>query len=283
MTTRIMGDSSTFGDVPKNVDIVAVYDDGSMGVPGKGQLEARYPHNKFGHCWIDVNGSHPEADVRDWETGDKAGSLERWVIDHNHLKGKKNAVIYCNVSTIPEVRSLTGSQVLGKDYFLFIATLDGSEHRGPGVIACQNKGAMQTGGHYDSSKVYDDRFWQKTSTPAPRPNPQPHPRKPDCRPLQKALRITADNKWGPQTNRAAGALIHATENEFPYGINFAQRVVGTKRDGMWGKDSRAQLQNTITVVQNALRTMGFKPGASDGIWGPKTNAAYILAKAACKM
>jgi hypothetical protein len=277
-----MGDSSTFGDVPKrNIDIVAVYDDGKFGVPLPGQLELMYPHEQFGHCWIDVNGSHPEADVRDWETGDKGGSLEQWVIDHNRIHGQKNAVVYCNVSTIPEVRKLTGAQILAKDYFLFIATLDGTEYRRTGVIACQNKGQKQTGGHYDSSKVYDDRFWKKTGQAAPHPNPTPH-RRPNCKPFQKALRIKADDIWGPETNKAAGALIHATENEFPYGINFAQKVVGTARDGMWGNDSRAQLRNTVTVAQNAIRGMGFKPGASDGIWGPKTNAAYILAKAACK-
>lgn len=279
MATRLMGDSSTFGDVPKNLDIIAVYDDGSFGVPGKGQFEARYPHNQFGHCWIDVNGSHPEADVRDWETGDKAGSLEDWVKQHNRIHGRKNAVVYCNKSTIPEVRQLTGSQVLGKDYFLFVATLDGTVYRAFGVIACQNKGARQTGGHYDSSEVFDDRFWQKTATVHANPTPI---KRPDCRPFQRAIRVKADNIWGPITNKAAGAMIHATENEFPYGVMFAQRVVGTKRDGIWGNDSRAQLQNTITVAQNAIRTMGFKPGASDGIWGPKTNAAYILAKIACK-
>jgi hypothetical protein len=277
-----MGDSSTFGDVPQNMDIVAVYTDGSFGVPGSGQLEKRYPHNKFGHCWIDVNGSHPEADVRDWETGDKAGSLEKWVADHNRIHGKKNAVVYCNVSTIPEVRKLTGAKVLGKDYFLFVATLDGTEHRGLGVIACQNKGAMQTGGHYDSSKVYVDSFWKKTGTPSPHPQPLPK-RKPNCRPFQTAIRTTADGLWGPATNKNAGAMIHAASHEFPYGVEFAQRVVGTTRDGHWGPDSDNQLRNTITASQTALRTMGFNPGQSDGIWGPKTQAAYTAARKACQI
>lgn len=282
MATRIMGDSSTFGDVPKTLDIIAVYDDGAFGVPGKGQFEARYPHDQFGHCWIDVNGSHPEADVRDWETGDKGGNLENWVIAHNRLKGKKNAVVYCNKSTIPEVRQLTGSQKLGVNYYLFIATLDGTEYRAPGVIACQNKGAKQTGGHYDSSKVYDDRFWQKTGSPAPRPTPSPRPgRKPNCKPFQNAVRAPADGFWGPITDKHAGAMIHAVQHQFPYGVQFAQRVVGTVRDGTWGPASESMLRNTTTTVQNALRTMGFHPGSSDGIWGPKTQEAYNLARKAC--
>lgn len=283
MSTRIMGDSSTFGDVPANVDIVAVYVDGAFGVPGDGQLEKRYPHERFGHCWIDVNGTHPEADVRDWENGDKAGSLEQWVADHNKIHGKNNAVIYCNRATIPEVRRLTGKQILGTNYFLFVATLDGSEYRAHGVIACQDKGALQTGGHYDSSKVYDDRFWRKTGSDTPKPTPPPNKsgHKPNCKPFQEALHIKADNLWGPVTDKAAGALIHAMAHEFPYGVIFAQRVVGTERDGQWGPKSEQSLRNTITAVQKALSRMGFKPGVSDGIWGPKTEAAYAAAKKAC--
>lgn len=283
MSTRTMGDSSTFGDVPRNLDIIAVYDDGKFGVPAPGELEKHYPHAQFGHCWIDVNGSHPEADVRDWETGDKAGSLEQWVVDHNKLKGKNDAVIYCNKSTIPEVRRLTGGQILGKHYFLFIATLDGTKYRAYGVIACQDKGAVQTGGHYDQSEVYDDRFWRKTGTDAPKPTPPPNKpgHKPNCEPFQRAVRVTADNQWGPNTDKAAGALIHAISHEFPYGVNFAQRVVGTNRDGQWGSQSEKMLRDTITTVQKALSKMGFKPGSADGIWGPKTEEAYSTAKKAC--
>lgn len=280
--TRTMGDSSTFGDVPHNpdIDIVAVYDDGHFGVPKPGQVEALYPHSRYGHCWIDVNGSHPEADVRDWETGDKAGSLAEWVKEHNQIHGKKNAVVYCNKSTIPEVRRLTGSQVLGTDYYLFIATLDGSEYHAKGVIACQNKGEQQTGGHYDSSLVYDDRFWQKTGPDTPAPKP-PRPDRPNCKRFQEAVRVTADNMWGPKTDQHAGALIHAAADEFPYGVEFAQRVVGTVRDGQWGPKSKDQLRNTISSAQSALKQMGFNPGSADGIWGPKTNQAYTAARKAC--
>jgi len=283
MSTRTMGDSSTFGDVPRKVDIVAVYDDGNFGVPAPGELEKHYPHSQFGHCWIDVNGSHPEADVRDWETGDKSGSLEGWVVEHNKLKGKNDAVIYCNKSTIPEVRRLTGGQILGKHYFLFIATLDGTQYRAHGVIACQDKGSVQTGGHYDQSEVYDDRFWRKTGTDAPKPAPPPQKsgHKPNCKPFQEAVHTTADNQWGPKTDQAAGALIHSISHEFPYGVNFAQRVVGTNRDGTWGPKSEAMLLHTITTVQKALSKMGFHPGAADGVWGPKTQAAYAAAKKAC--
>lgn len=286
MAIRIMGDSTTVGDVPHNVDIVAFYDDGHLGVPSPGQANALYPHEKFGHCWIDVNGSRPDSDVRDWETGDKAGSLEQWVIEHNKIKGKKDAVVYCNRATIPEVRNLTGSQILGKDYYLFIATLDGEVYRAPGVIACQDKGEKQTGRHYDSTQVFDDRFWQKLAPPpqpVPDPGPTPKPTtKPNCKPFQNALHVPViDGLWGPVTDKHAGALIHASSHEFPYSVQFAQRVVGTNRDGQWGPQSEQMLRHTISAVQNALRGMGFKPGITDGIWGPKTDAAYKAARQVC--
>ena len=160
--TRIMGDSSTFGDVPSSVAIVAAYINGQYGVVTSEQFEAAYPSSRYGHVLIDVNGTRPDADVRDWEAGDEAGSLEQWVIDHNKHSGKKNAVIYCDRSTVPEVRHLTGSQVLGTDYFLWVATLDGTVYRSTGVIACQDKGPALTHGHWDSSIVFDDSFWQAT-------------------------------------------------------------------------------------------------------------------------
>lgn len=169
--TRVMGDSTNYLAIPTSVQIAAVYDDGQLGVVTTAQLEARFPHARYGQVWIDVLGSKPQAQVRDWETGDKAGSLEQWVIDHNKATQKKDAVVYCNRSTLPEVRQLTGSQVLGKDYWLWVSTLDGTvvtagpDHLGsapytyPGVIACQLKGAALTGGDWDQSLVYDASLW----------------------------------------------------------------------------------------------------------------------------
>jgi hypothetical protein len=168
--TRIMGDSTNLAAIPLDVTIAAVYDDGHLGVETEAQLGVRFPHDRYGHVFIDVNGSRPGAQVRDWETGDKGGSLEQWVIDHNRDSGRKDAVVYCNVSTIPEVRQLTGTQVLGTDYWLWVATLDGTlfgpaqyEH----VIANQIKGAQLTGGDWDLSVVYDASFWLPVTPPRP--------------------------------------------------------------------------------------------------------------------
>lgn len=152
--TQIMRDSTEASEIPiEGTEIAAGYLDGSFQTWAA--LAARFPN--IPRVAVDVNGSAPGAQVRDWETGDKAGSLEQWVIQHNALSSAKDAVVYCNRSTIAEVRQLTGSQVLGVDYFLWIATLDGSVFGPsdlPGVIACQDKGSAQVGANFDESIVW---------------------------------------------------------------------------------------------------------------------------------
>lgn len=88
-------------------------------------------------------------------------------------------MVYCNRATIPQVRVDTGTQVLGVDYFLWVATLDGTlvtpgpEHLDgppytyPGVIGCQLKGADLTGGDWDQSLVYDGALWVPEPPAAP--------------------------------------------------------------------------------------------------------------------
>lgn len=166
--TRIMRDSTTPAAIPvAGTQLAAGYVDGTW--DDYNAIVARFPG--IPHVSIDVNGSAPQADVRDWETGDKAGSLEQWVIDHNQHTGVKDAVVYCNRSTIPEVRQLTGSQILGRDYWLWVATLDGTKVVAePGVVAVQDKGANLTGANFDESVVYAD-WWKPSAPPVPPPPP----------------------------------------------------------------------------------------------------------------
>lgn len=150
--TRIGGDSVNLASNPAGVDVAFYYVNGSLGVATEAQAQARHPGKLV--LGIDVNGSAPSAAVRDWETGDKGGSLEQWVIDHNKASGKKDATVYCNRSTIAEVRQLTGSQVLGEDYWLWVSTLDGTLYTGDGVVACQ----VATIDGYDLSVIWDDSW-----------------------------------------------------------------------------------------------------------------------------
>lgn len=171
--TRTMADSASgIANDPLYIDIALAYLDGHLGVETTAQMEARFPHERYGWCFVDVTGQSPEAQVRDWETGDKGGSLQQWVIDHNKASGKQDAVVYCNRATIPEVRRLTGTQVLGRDYWLFVATLDGTLF-GPGqyphVVANQLLSSRQTGGNFDLSIVFDGSLWLPVRPPKPAP------------------------------------------------------------------------------------------------------------------
>ena len=159
--TRIGGDSVNLAANPAGVDVAFYYVNGHLGVTTQADAQARHPGKVV--LGIDVLGTDPAAAVRDWETGDKGGSLEQWVIDHNKASGRKDACVYCNRSTIPEVRQLTGSQVLGQDYWLWLATDDGTlvhpgpDHLGsepytyPGVVACQVATFS-----WDMSVIWDD-------------------------------------------------------------------------------------------------------------------------------
>lgn len=163
--THIMRDSVVAGNIPiTGTDIAAGYLDGSFNTWAA--LRNRFPG--VPKVAIDVDGSAPGAQVRDWETGDKSGDLRQWVIDHNafNKNGVKDAVIYCNRSTIAEVRRLTGDQILGKDYFLWIATLDKTIY-GPtqlkGVLACQTWDF----GPFDESIVWPTAGVWWTGAPVP--------------------------------------------------------------------------------------------------------------------
>lgn len=163
--TWIMGDSTVLSDIPLSVAIAAFYGTGTYAVT-PAEVEARFPRAKYGWNSIDTTGQNPGLSTRDWETGDKSGSLEQWVIDHNLRAGNKSAVVYCNRSTIPEVRQLTGSQRLGTDYWLWVATLDGTLYNQPGTVACQFKGQGLTGGHWDESLAFSGSLWAPV---APKP------------------------------------------------------------------------------------------------------------------
>ena len=84
------------------------------------------------------------------------------------------------------------------------------------------------------------------------------------------MRATADNIAGTDTRLRALAVSSASEwggETFPCGLVFAQRVVGTTPDGIWGAASRAALGATVEAVQRAVGV------EVDGVYGPITNGA----------
>ena len=91
----------------------------------------------------------------------------------------------------------------------------------------------------------------------------------DIRALQRAVRATADNISGPDTRKRIAAVRSASNYggvKFPYGVKFAQGVVGTTQDGIWGNNSRKAHDTTVIAIQKAV---GANP---DGIWGPETES-----------
>lgn len=160
--TRIACDSVRLLADPQAADVAFFYVNGSY-AQKPSDVAARFPGKVT--LGIDVLGTAPQAAVRDWETGDKGGNLEQWVIGHNKASGAKDACVYCNRSTVAEVRQLTGTQVLGVDYWLIVATLDGTLVTGPGIVGCQvvTTGPAATG-QYDLSVIWDDG-WHPSPSP----------------------------------------------------------------------------------------------------------------------
>lgn len=106
--------------------------------------------------------------------------------------------------------------------------------------------------------------------------------RPDCRELQRAVRVKPDNQWGEETDKHFNALrMAALHGEFPYGKAFTQKVVGTNPDGEWGAKSHLAMLATVIAVQKALSEMGWEIGRPDGKWTEKTDIAFIAARRYC--
>lgn len=155
----------------------------AVSVPGVGvqpvSLRAGYvggTHEASSHACgpvdvdIDVDGTHPSADVLDIEPGDATpDTAPSWVQRHNAVSSFP-AVLYCNRTTIHAVANAlaaAGLQVV-KDYRWWIATLDGTTSVADmtGVVAVQAWGSSYFPTNIDLSVVYDDS-WKASSVTAP--------------------------------------------------------------------------------------------------------------------
>jgi hypothetical protein len=161
-----MRDSTTPADIPTSgLQMVAGYADGRYDWTAAGW--ARFPG--IPHVTIDVSGADLDADVLDVETGDATPAGAYTWLKGKIARGDPMPVVYCNRSTQPAVEQATRELIHGRDYWFWIATLDGTASLPDmtGVVAVQDKGANLTGGHYDESIVYDDAW--KPPAPAPEP------------------------------------------------------------------------------------------------------------------
>ena len=89
--------------------------------------------------------------------------------------------------------------------------------------------------------------------------------------LQRAVGAYPDGVIGPDTRQRILAVVSASQwggQSFPFGVPYAQEVVGTAQDGVWGEASMAAHDRVVEAMQRALGV------DDDGIWGPATQAAW---------
>ena len=99
--------------------------------------------------------------------------------------------------------------------------------------------------------------------------------------IQKALRITTDGVWGPETDNALyrtwlvrkGGLTQFRRYNLA-NRKAMQRTWGAKYiDGVWGPVTKAANVATVKVIQKALGV------TTDGVWGPLTDRVYRTLRA----
>ena len=169
--TRIMRDSDDPSAIPiRGTDIAAGYLNGEGTWPARAFVKFR----RIEQARIDARGTRPrQGDILDVEDGCAPVSrAASWVKERKAaFPGAYPPVIYCNQDFLTRVLPAMRAAGLrrGKDYRLWIATLDGTK-RIPdmrGVIAIQYKRAPDPAkgevpgpaiatGHFDESIVFDD-------------------------------------------------------------------------------------------------------------------------------
>lgn len=161
LENRTMYDSVNLYAIPRPLpahSIIAFYLDGPRAVASIKQVDTLFPGVRQNP--IDVNGTRANyARTVDCETLDvPAGELEQWLTDFKDTnpgyEHGARGIVYTDRDNIPAVRQGTGRYVLAKDYYLWVATGDGTLYTGEGVVACQYRWLRD----YDVSAVFDPRF-----------------------------------------------------------------------------------------------------------------------------
>jgi len=94
---------------------------------------------------------------------------------------------------------------------------------------------------------------------------------------QPCIHSPQDNLSGPDTKKRLLALREASTFggvDFPFGVSFAQNVVNTPEDDVWGINSKRAHDTTIHMVQTVWKAAGIYTGELDFIWGPLMEAGW---------
>jgi hypothetical protein len=156
-----MYDGVTLASIPaRGSQMIGYYLNGEYAVATVTGVEKLFPRKVL--VPIDVTGARANyARVLDVESGDASpATAAEWVqsfklVNPSYPHGGR-PVIYCNRSTLGAVLAAmhAAGQLAGREFYLWIATQDGTQYHGPGVIACQT---WDRGG-YDESVVYSDQW-----------------------------------------------------------------------------------------------------------------------------
>jgi len=168
--TRIMYDSTVISRIPVDSKMVACYEDGSY--DNYAAAIKAFPHAQV--IRVDVNGSNPfNSDVLDYEPGDvqALATVVQWVRAKHLADSKSQPTIYVNRSELIEVVTAVSDAgfELGKDWFLWVSTLDGTWKQYipvTGVAAVQYTGGVTAA--YDTSVVLLDE-WHPAPVVVPAP------------------------------------------------------------------------------------------------------------------
>lgn len=165
--SRLMGDSVRVANIPLNVQMVGVYENGEYAADPL-VVARRFPASKYVTVWFDVNGEAPEhCQILDVENGNATvGRAPGWVRERRAVVHTSLPTLYCDRSTMSGLirTCAVGGLVAARDYQLGISTLDGTEtdlegrplSSIPGVVFCQFQGGIKA--PYDLSRVYNDRW-----------------------------------------------------------------------------------------------------------------------------
>lgn len=170
---RVMGDSTVLGNIPTDVDIATSYGNGRYEV-NYDEMIARFPTPRYARALVDVNAGDPlGCSILDVELYDAVPTqAPGWIRDHHAARTDTDVampVIYVNRSNRGQVESActAAGLVLAKDYWLWVATGDGTIVGGPddpGVVACQQFWYAT----WDKSVVFND-LWHPNDVIKPPP------------------------------------------------------------------------------------------------------------------
>jgi hypothetical protein len=173
--TRTAGDSIVLANIPTNVDIAISYGNGDYQV-NYDQFIAKFPTPKYARALIDVNATDPlGCSILDVENGDAVpDDAPKWIVDHHAAHTDTDVampVIYVNRDNKQAVidACTAAKLVLAKDYWLWVATGDGTIVTGPGIVACQSEWYTT----WDKSVVFDDSWHPNGTAVVKKPPPPP--------------------------------------------------------------------------------------------------------------